>query len=188
MTEHKSELMKQTALANGWKSEVIPNLDKFNETGDINDIVWNVYCQRGLEAMHVVFTGERQTSAVYKYGSHHRLTPARRAPVMRLLTGTPDPKKLKGRQSGEELIQNHRQVPWADDAPALEILMAALGKDISWIRRIDGETLTAYIPAESNKKSKNYRVYSNKNGDRFLEWTNTEGFHTVRLDAIISVG
>ncbi|QLF83944.1 hypothetical protein SEA_BECKERTON_59 [Mycobacterium phage Beckerton] len=188
MTEHKSEQMKQTALANGWKSEVIPNLDEFNRTGNPDDIVWNVYALRGLEAMHVVFTGDRQTKATYTYGENYKLTPARRAPVIALLTGTPDPKKLKGKQSGEELIQNHRSVPWEDDAPALDILMFCLGKDISWIRRIDSEVMTGFIPEESNKKSRNYRVYENKNGDRFLEWTNAEGFHTVRIDSIISVG
>lgn len=187
MSEHKSELMKQTALANGWKAEIIPDLSNFNTTGDPDDIVWNLYAMRGLEALHVVFTGDRQTNAVYKYGEHFRTTPARRAPVLKLLTGQPDPARLKGQESAENLLES-RSVPWDEDSPAIDILLACLGKEVTWVRRIDGEILSGYIPRESNQRSRNYRVYASKLGDRFLEWTNTEGFHTVRLDAIVSVG
>lgn len=179
--------MKQTALANGWKSEIIPETNVFDQTGNPDDIVWNLYALRGLEAMHVVFTGDRQTSAVYTYGEQYRQTPARRAPVIRLLTGKPNPKLLKGKESSENLLKT-REIPWSPDAPALDILLAVLGKDISWIRKIDGEILTSYIPRESNQRSRNFRIYPGKNGDRFLEWTNNEGFHTVRIDSIVSVG
>jgi hypothetical protein len=185
-TEHKSEQMMQTALANGWKSEVIPDLSEFEITQNADSILWNVYCQRGHEALHVVFTGDRQTSASYSYGDY-RLHPARRAGVMDLLTHKPNPKKFKTEENTVEKMMEDRVIPWKPGAPALDILLAVLGREISWIRKMDGEVLTSYIPTESNEKSRHFRVYSNRHDERFLEWTNMEGFHAVRLDSIIEV-
>lgn len=192
MGENKAEQMMQTALANGWKSEVVPDMKGFEESGNPDDIIWRVYCLRGSEKLQIDFEGaeaERQVWAQYKYGDL-KLRPARRAGVIRLLTGKADPRKFKG--SSEESVENlleTRSVPWSPDAPFLEILLAVLGKQISWVRRIDGEVCSSHVPAASNKTSKYFRVLESPphSGRRILEWTNGEGFHAVGLDQIIDV-
>ena len=59
----------QTALANGWKAQVKPEIP---ENGNAFEIVWNLYCIRGQESMHVVWIGDRQTEATYVYGSQRK--------------------------------------------------------------------------------------------------------------------
>lgn len=181
---HKSEAMMKTALENGWESEIIPTIpaDPLNEP-----IVYKLYAKRNAETLVVTWRGDRQISANYAYGAL-TLRPARPAGVLRLLTGTPNPKDFTAKQglNQTESLLNTREVPWGDEASAFEILMACLDKEVTWVRRIDGAVRVESVP-ESNKTSKNYRVMRDKNQKLVLQWTNRTGFHTVLIESIIKV-
>src|SRR6516162_1857208 len=128
--------MMQTALANEWKAQVVPEVP---ENLKPDEIIWNLYALRGQESLHVVFMGNRQESATYVYGDH-RTNPAHRAAVIKILTGRPDPRKLVKLEGHEliERVQDLKEVPWEHDAPAMDIMLAVLGKEITWVRKIDG--------------------------------------------------
>jgi len=178
--EHKSEQVMQIALSHGWKAQVKPIIP---ETLKADEIEWNLYCLRNQETLHVVWLGDLQISATYGYGDY-RLYPARRAGVIKLLKGKPNPKKLDNTET-ESLLEN-RTIPWESDTPAMDIMLAVLGKQITWVRKIDGEVCSAVITRQSNLGSKWFRVYDHKNGRR-IDWVDYEGFHTVAIDQIIDV-
>lgn len=183
--EHKSERIKQAALQYGWKAEVVPKLHRFEKSGDPGDIEWHVYAMREKETIHVTYMGNRFISAKYTYGTHCQY-PARSGGVLKLLTGKPDPRKLEG--SSPEQLMESRSVPWSDDTPALEIMLAVLGRTITWVRKIDGEVCSAYLDKATNAGKTYFRVTQTKAGRRILEWQDREGFHSVGLEQIIDVG
>lgn len=182
--EHKSERIKRAALSNGWKAEVVPKLHRYEKSGDASDIEWHVYALRDKESMHVMYLGNRFISSTYSYGNHKQY-PARSGGVLRLLAGKPDPRKLDG---DADVLLESRRLPWEDDAPALDVMLAVLGKSISWVRKIDGEVLTAHIDKATNLGKPYFRVRDTSQGRRILEWQDREGFHAVGLDQIIDVG
>lgn len=181
--EHKSERIKQIAVSEGWKAEVIPNLARYEKTGDPGKIEWNVYAIRDKESIHVLYQGNRFITSTYSYGNR-RLYPARSGGVIRLLQGKPDPRKLDGQP--KRLLES-RQVPWKEDSPALEVLSAVIGKTITWVRKIDGEMCSAYVDKGVNLGKPYFRLYESKSGRRILDWQDREGFHSVALDQIIDV-
>lgn len=177
---HKSEELMQTCLANGWKAQVKPELAENPE-----EIVWNLYAIRNKETLHVPWLGNRMQAATYTYGEHHRLVLNWRNQVLKLVTGRPDPRKLKGEDT-EKLIKT-RSVPWDEESNDIEILLYFSGKaiEISWIRAIDREIATGVVDG-SNKFLKVKESPPNS-GRRVLEWADAYGFHAVRLDSIINV-
>lgn len=179
--EHKSEQMMQQALANDWKAQVQPTVPA---NGMYDEIVWDLYCVRGQEAMHVQWVGDRQIEAVYSYGDF-RQYPPRKAAVLKIITGRPDPRKLK-RETVGELLED-RSIPFEQDSPAMDILLAVLGKQITWVRKIDCEILSGVVEKETNLGKKYFRVYTANSGRRLLEWQDREGFHAVALDQIVDV-
>jgi hypothetical protein len=179
--EHKSERLMQTALANEWKAQLIPDIPL---DGNVDEIVWNLYCIRRNESIHVQYVGNRLAEATYTVDdivSH----PQYKGNVVKILTGKPNVKRMAKNAiaNGDEIVQS---VPWVKDDSAFLILQEVLGKEISWIRRIDGAVCTGTIDRHSNLRSRYFRIYE-KNSTRFLEWTGPDGFHCVRLDAIIDV-
>lgn len=182
--EHKSERIKQAALAHGWKAEVVPKLHRYEKSKSVSDIEWHVYAMREKETIHVLYLGNRFVSAKYTYGSHCQY-PARSGSVLRLLAGKPDPKKLEG-SNAENLLQA-RSLPWNEDAPAMEILLSVLNKTITWVRKIDGSLCNAHVDKSTNLGKPYFRLYESKAGRRILEWQDREGFHAVGLDQIIDV-
>ena len=178
--EHKSEQVMQIALASDWKAQVKPVIP---ENLNADEIEWNLYCIRNQETLHVVWLGDRYLSATYAYGDY-RLYPARPAGAIKLLKGRPDPRKLN-KDETESLLED-RMLPWDHDAPALDIMLAVLGKQIIWVRKFDGEVCNAVVPKSSNLGSKWFRVYEHPNGRR-IDWVDFEGFHTVAIEQIIEV-
>lgn len=182
--EHKSERIKKAALAHGWKTEVVPKLSGFDKSGDVNDIEWHVYAMREKETIHVLYIGNRFVSSKYTYGTHCQY-PARSGGVLKLLTGRPDPRRL-GASDPEQLMES-RSVPWDSETPALDIMLAVLGKTITWVRKIDGEVCTAHLDKSTNLGKSYFRVTQSKTGRRILEWQDREGFHSVGLEQIIDI-
>ena len=180
--EHKSERMMQIALANGWKAQVKPEIP---ESKRYEEIIWNLYAVRDKESLHVMFMGNRQYESTYIYGEK-RTSPPHKAAVMKILTGKPDLKKLD-KKSALKIIESE-ELPFTPESSAFEILLAVLGKQITWVRKIDGEVLSGYVAKETNLGKKYFRVYEAKTGRRLLEWQDREGFHAVALEQIIGVG
>jgi hypothetical protein len=179
--EHKSEQLMQVALSNGWKAQLIPDIPL---DGNVDEIVWNLYCIRDKQTMQVRYIGNRLHEATHTL--HGEVShPQYKGNVLKVLTSKPSLKKIVKNSNGnaDEIV---RSVPWVHDDPAILILQEVLGKEISWIRRIDGELCTATIERHSNFRSKFFRIYE-RNSTRFLEWTGVDGFHCVYLDAIIDV-
>lgn len=183
--EHKSERIKQAALNHGWKAQISPNLDRYDITLNPADIEWHVYAIREKEAIHVMYLGNRFTSATYSYGNHKQY-PARSGAVLKLLAGKPDPRKLDT-SDPDELLES-RSVPWREDTPAVDIMLMVLGKQVTWVRKLDGELCTGYVDRVTNTGKKYFRITLSKAGRRILEWQDREGFHSVGLDQIIDVG
>lgn len=183
--DHKSERIKRKALDCGWKSEVVPKLDKYEKTKNVNDIEWHVYAIRDKETIHVIYVGNRFVESRYSYGDY-RLYPARSGSVVKLLEGQPNPRKLE--KSEPEKLLKFKTVPWQEDSPAIDIMLAVLGKTITWVRKIDGEVLSGNIDKETNIGKPYFKVSTTSSGRRILEWQNREGFHSVGLDQIINVG
>lgn len=183
--EHKSERLMQTALAHGWKAQVKTNIP---ENMNADEIVWDLYCLRKLETIHVQFLGNRQIGSTYTYAKNYSSNPTHRAAVVALLTGQPNTRRLKIEDVQTD-IEELRSVPWQKDSPAIEIMLAVLGKDITWVRKIDGEVCRSTVGKRSNLGSRHFRVYESppQSGQRVLDWTDYEGFHTARIDSIIEV-
>lgn len=184
--EHKSAELVRIAEENGWKTQVVPEFPSgFDESPRASDILWHFYGLRGTETIHVIYRGERMLeNNVYTFGTYRRY-PQRRVAILALLTGQPDLSKNKN-TSAEVLLEN-RTIRWSEDTPAMEIMLDVLGKNIGWIRKIDGALCEARVPKESNLGSKYFRIYDHRNG-RYLEFLNYEGFHTVPVDTIVSIG
>lgn len=180
--EHKSEQLMQTALANGWKAQVIPDIPL---DGNPDEIVWNLYCLRGQEAMHVEYTGNAQTAATYTFGDTKQY-PARRVAIVKLLTGTPDVRRLN---AGDRDIAELRTVPFLMDSPAVDIMMKVVKKNITWINSFTKQAQTAVVNVDLRDpvSAKNFKVYEARSGRRILEWVDPYGFHAVALEQIINV-
>lgn len=199
MSEHKSERLKKVAEKNNWKAAIKPDLDQFEVSGDVDDIIWELYCIRQDETIKAVWKGDRFQESTYSYGEYRRY-PARSGGVIRLLEGKPDPKKFGGTSSQrnpaatyEELVRQ-RNVPWDDveNVPAFDVLVSVVGKDITWVRKnqfIDGgiEIKTQSCPKESNLRKSHFRLKTTSAGKRVLEWGNSFGFQACYLADIIDV-
>jgi len=183
--EHKSEQFKRTAELHGWKAQIQPVIP---ENKNWDEIVWNLYCVRGQEALHVPWTGDRQGIATYTYGEY-KSHPARKAPVMDILSGMPDPKRLKLRVHSEEEVAELRSVPFLPDSPAVDIMMHVMKKQVTWISKIDGRARSADVNVDLRdpRSAKHFRVYEAPSGRRILEWADPYGFHAVALSQIINV-
>lgn len=189
--EHKSEEVLRVAIKYEWTAEIRTDLSVYKRTEDIRDIIWNVYALRGKETLKVTWTGDRFTHATYVYGDLRRKLwwPIE---VKKLLAGRPDPRKYRRKDSPniasyDEIVEQ-RSVPWSDDTPATEIMIAVVRKEIRWIRKIDNQVCSAVVDVDMAEKgsAKHFRVYEHKNG-RMLTWADALGFHTVALDQIIDV-
>lgn len=195
---HKSEEMSQLAEKNGWRTSVKTDMSGFEETGDINDILWIMYAIRGdddkQETLRVEWEGDLQVWALYKYGDY-KLTPARKAPVVKLIEGQPDPKKFKKEAPPEEKKKLTaedklavRQIPWEnDDSPAFDILVGVIDKTITWISPLTGEEKSEFCPKESNLRKAHFKVKTTSAGKRVLEWANSTGFKACYINQIIDV-
>jgi len=180
--EHKSEKMANLAISEGWKAQVKPTIP---ESKRYDEIIWDLFCVRGEETLQVVFMGNRQVEATHTYmgRSTH---PPHKAAVIRVLTGKPDLKKVS-KQALEKVIEV-RDIPFDMDSPALDILKCVIGKDITWVRKLDGEVINSSIPRIQDTNPKYLRVLSSvTTGRRILEWQDREGFHAVGLDQIVNV-
>lgn len=182
MIEHKSETLLHIALANEWKAQLIPEIPL---DGNVDEIVWNLNCVRDRERMSVIYRGNRLADATYSFNGDEPSHPQYRNNVVKLLENKPSIRKLKQSVPSEDLVES-RSVPWVKDDPAFLILKEVIGREISWVRRIDGVVCTAVVDAFYNTGSKYFKVYE-RNGNRFLEWIDVHGFHAVCLDAIIAV-
>lgn len=182
--DHKSERLKKAALHHGWKAQIVPKLEQYEKTNNPNDIQWHFYALRDKETIHVIYHGNRFYSGAYTYGGY-RLNPARSGSVLKLLAGKPNPRKLE-RSEPEKLLET-RQLPWSDNAPALDIMLAVLGKSLTWVRKIDGEVVTGYVDKATNVGKPYFKISETKTGRRILEWQNREGFHAVGIEQIIDV-
>lgn len=182
--EHKSERIKRAALAHGWKADVVPKLHRYESSGDPGDIEWHVYAIRGKETVHVMYLGNRFVSSTYSYGNYKQY-PARSGSVLKLLAGKPDPRRLEGTDPAQ--LMESRSVPWDDETPALEVMLAVLGRTITWVRKMDNEVCSAHLDKSTNLGKSYFRVTQTKSGRRILDWQDREGFHSVGLDQIIEV-
>ena len=183
--EHKSEKMLKFADENGWKTQIKPTIP---ESKKYDEIVWDLFCVRGQETLHVRWVGDRQVEAVYTLGGYTQ-KPARAGAVQKLMAGKPDPKKLD--QDETALLLEDRSVPWVHDTPAVEILLAVMHKQIHWIRKMDGVVCDAVVDVNTHSAAsmKYFRVYTSPRDseNRVLEWADGLGFHTVALDQIVQV-
>jgi hypothetical protein len=196
VTAHKSEEMAEFAQQNNWRTSVKTDMSGFEETGDINDITWIMYAIRGdedkKETLRVEWDGDLQTWALYQYGDYV-LKPARKAPVLKLIQGQPDPKKYRKEEKKtepetiEEKLAN-RNIPWEnDDSPAFDILISVLDTTITWISPVTGEERSALCPKQGNLRKAHFKVKTTSSGKRVLEWANSYGFQACYISNIIDV-
>ncbi|AEL97983.1 hypothetical protein CL65_gp075 [Mycobacterium phage Patience] len=195
MTVHKSEEMAAHAEKYGWRTAVRTDLEHYEETGNVEDIKWILFAIRGeedkQEILKVRWWGDLQESAFYKYGDYS-LRPARKAPVLKLIEGQPNPKKFRKeeKKSKPATVEDKlagKSVPWeGDDSPAFDILLGVIGHTITWIGS-DGEERTQSCPKASNLGKAHFKVKTTKAGKRVLEWANSFGFHACYVDSIIVV-
>jgi hypothetical protein len=158
--------------------------------------VWTLYALRGddqQESLIVSWGGDLQIAASYRYGDYS-LMPARKAPVIKLLTGEPDPKKFKRAEPEEKktlTVEDKlamRQIPWEDDeSPAFDILVGVVDKTITWISPLTGEEKSEFCPKESNLRKAHFKVKTTSAGKRVLEWANSTGFKACYINSIIDV-
>lgn len=174
----------QTCLANEWKAQVKPEIPV---SGNPDEYVWKLFALRGKETLAVTWTGNKLTGATYTYGEHHRLTLTWRNQVAKLITGKPNPRRLRLQDSTDEQLDEMRYVPWAPETPAEKILAEIQGRTITWIRTIDRFVCTAYVPPDRDRRFNRVIESPPNSGRKVLEWTDHTGFHAVRLDAIIDV-
>lgn len=184
---HKSAELVKIAEEHGWKTQVTTVIpEDFDDNPMLDRIEWHFYGLRGTETIHVLYRGDRMTEEnLYTFGSYTRY-PQRRVAVVGLLTGEPDLSKNK--EAAPELLLENKRVDFASDTPAMDIMLKVLGRRVQWVRKLDGMVCEAHIPKESNLGSKYFRVYDHHSNGRYLEFLNYEGFHTVALDQIVSVG
>lgn len=179
---HKSNDLQQICLAHEWKAQIKPEIPPGAKP---EEIVWNLYALRGKETLHVTWLGNRMQGATYTYGETYCLKLNWRNQVLKLITGKPDPRKLKG--DNTEKLMADRYVPWDAETPDEKIIAAVIGCKISWIRSIDREICDATIPPDRTRKHLRIIESPPNSGRKVLEWADPFGFHAVRLDSIIEV-
>lgn len=195
-TIHKSENMAAIAEQNGWQTQIKTDMSEFEKTGNLDDIKWILFAIRGddkKETLRLEWIGDLQGECLYRYGDY-TLRPARKAPVLKLLQGKPDPRKYKREEKRdepatiEEKLAN-KNVPWEDDneSPAFDILVGVVGKTITWISSITGIENAEFCPKESNLRKAHFKVKTTSAGKRVLEWANPTGFHACYVTDIIDV-
>lgn len=185
---HKSERLLEVAASHGWKAEVKADVHKYNETKDHHDVIWHLYGIRDKESIHVIWEGNRLAGGLYKYGDH-TVKIWWKNEAIKLLIGKPNPAKF--RVHGNIVASTGKlshSIPWNNDSPASEIMLAVARKEIKWVRKIDGQVLSAFVDVNLHEQgsAKHFRVYDSNHG-RVLEWADAEGFHSVALDQIIDV-
>lgn len=193
---HKSDTMADEAIEYGWEVVTTVDVSAFEVTGDVNDIVYKLYGKRDKETLVVIWQNEVQTSASYNYGDYW-LYPHWRGGVLKLIKGTPDPKKFSVNDKGKlseksyEELRKDRDVPWDDDyeSPAFDILLAVLGKDIRWVHNglFGIKERNEFCPKESNLGKESFRVHTATNGKRILNFANSFGFHACYIEDILEV-
>jgi hypothetical protein len=159
------------ALVNGWKAQVKPQIPA---SGNPDDIIWTLYAVKDEEVLKVVWQGDRRIEATYFDGEQYR-EPRKIASVIA-------PKNPKIKET-----RDYDLVPFEVDAPALEVLLAVLGREVTWVRKIDGIRMSGIVEKETNLGKKFFRVYNCSSGRRILEWQDREGFHAAALDQIVNV-
>ena len=177
---NKVEDLQNIAAQMGWKTQIVPEIPDEN---DASKIEWRLYCLRDKETMYVLYIGKAFQEAKYTYGDYS-YSPPRSGAVRKLLVSEPDPKRLAN--SGQHLLDN-RSVPWDSEASALEIMVATLGANITWVRTWDKETESSFISKEKNLGSKHFCVKTTKSGNRNLCWVDNFGFRAVNIDSIVDV-
>lgn len=188
--EHKSEKIQQIADENDWETKLDIDIPESDGLPNYSEISWTLYAAREEETLKVVWRGNRQDFARYKYGSYVSDLP-HKAAVMSVLCGEPDPLKYHDTSSlSPEQLLKVRKLPWKDDAPAIQILKSTANKTIRWVRSLDNEVCEAMVTVDFNEPGslKNFRVFEAKSGNRTLEWSDRFGFHAVSLNRIVSVG
>lgn len=195
---HKSENIKQLALANGWKAEVVPDLSEYDISGRYSDVIYRLYAIRGneddlvQETIKVVWQGDLQIDCLYVYGKYSQ-KPARKAGVIKLLTGKPqfDQKRMKKAkpQDFEPDGPEDIGVPWEPDSPAIDIMLAVIQAEITWVSHLSGTDKSARVDVNLKEpgSARNFRVYDAPSGRRILEWADSLGFHCVAVEDIIRV-
>ena len=191
MSDHKSEKVKDAAIEKGWEVQIVTKLDAFEMTQDVNDIEWHLYAMRNKEEyLHVIWIGDKMESGFYTYRNYRRKL-WWRTEVIKVINSTPDPTKMRGlcKKYSDEEIPNVRNVPWDDDTPAVDIMLAVINRTVKWIRKFDNEICEQLVDVNLGEKAsaKHFRVYSTNAGRRVLEWADALGFHAVGIDQIISV-
>ena len=193
--EHKSEEMAVLAQKHGWRTQVRTDMKWFEESGNVDDILWILYAMRiddknRMETLRVKWKGDLQDSALYKYGEY-TLQPARKAPVLALITGKPNPNKFSKEKPEELTIEERllgKNVPWeSDNSPAFDILIGVLGRTITWASPSLRIEKTESCPKSLNLSKGHFRVKTTKTGKRVLEWVNSFGFHACYVSNIIDV-
>lgn len=187
--EHKSEAMMQKALANDWKAQVKPTIP---DSKRYDEIVWDLYCVRDKETLHVQWTGNRLTDSTYSFcGS--KTKPTHKAAVLKIIEGLPSLKQVAKRKRNQDYdslvedLEESRVLPFKPDSPALDVLKSVIGRDLTWVRKIDGEVCSGCVPRLNDTNPKYLRVIQANSGRRILEWSDPEGFHAVALEQIIEV-
>jgi hypothetical protein len=190
LDKHKSEYMSEVADQYGWKTQIKPTIP---ESKRYDEIVWDLYCVRDKETLHVQWTGNRLTDATYSFcGS--KTKPTHKAAVLKIIGGEPSLKQVAKRKRSQDYnrivedISESRELPFdPNDTPALTVLKSVIGRDITWVRKIDGEVCTGFVPKLKDTNPKYLRVIVANSGRRILEWSDGEGFHAVALEQIIEV-
>lgn len=181
--EHKSEVMMQQALANDWKAQVKPTIP---DSKLFDEIVWDLYCVRDKETLHVQWTGNRLTDATYGFYDK-KVKPTHKAAVLKLIEGRPTFRGVS-KETTKEISAEDRDLPFKLDSPALDILKSVIGREITWVRQFDGEICEGFVPKLKNTNPKFLRVFEARTSRRrILEWSDAEGFHAVALEQIIGV-
>lgn len=191
---HGSDSMALVAKEYGWETAILVEVGEYEVSKKYHDIIYTLYAKRDLETLIVNWRGSLQSDAHYAYGDYH-LYPAWRAGVIRLLKGKPNVKKFSARDKGKhsshtylELLKE-RNVPFEDDAPAFEIMLAVLGKDIRWVSNAHGvvRERNEFCPKESNLGSDAFRLHTTQSGKRVLNFANNFGFHACYVTDILEV-
>lgn len=184
---HKSEEIKQIALANEWKAEVYPDLSEFDISQNPSDILYKLYGIREQENLKVVWRGNLQIESLYTFGDY-TLKPARLAGVLRILKGKPNAHKAI-RRADPDKVEEIMTVPWESDSPAFDIMLSVVRKTVTWCARMTGEIKTSFVDVDLREpgSARNFRVYDAPSGRRILEWADSFGFHAIALDQIINV-
>lgn len=200
--DHKCERLEKIAKKYGWETQIVSEMEDFEESHDLNDIIWKLYCIRGSESISCWWKGNLYQEGLYAFGTY-RTNPARSGAIIKLLKDLPDQKKMTKINAvdrspvnttlSQEQIAEIRDVPWEDsNAPAFDILVGVIGKTITWVKKsiyTDSgyETKIQPCPKESNLGKAHFRVKTTSAGKRVLEWSNSFGFQACYIDDIIDV-